>query len=62
MTAPPVDPDRLSVSRQPGSAKLLETRKAVIAGWNALADTLEAQGEFALGGAVRHFARRFPLY
>jgi hypothetical protein len=44
----------------PARAKLLETRKAVIAGWNAVADTLEAQGEIALGGDVRYFARHLP--
>lgn len=44
----------------PARGKLLETRKAVIAGWNAVADTLEAQGEIALAGDVKHFARHLP--
>ena len=44
----------------PARAKLLETRKAIIQGWNAVADKLEAQGEIVLGGDVRHFAMHLP--
>jgi hypothetical protein len=44
----------------PARAGLLETRKAVIAAWDKIASTLEAQGNFVLGGDVRHFARHLP--
>ena len=44
----------------PARAQLLETRKAIIQGWNAVADKLEAQGEIALGGDVRYFAMHLP--
>jgi hypothetical protein len=44
----------------PARAKLLETRNAVIEGWNALASKLEAQGEIILGGHVRYFATHLP--
>ena len=32
----------------------------MIAGWTAIADTLEAQGEIVLGGDVRYFAHHLP--
>jgi hypothetical protein len=51
--------DRDLVS-DPARAKLLETRKAIIQGWNAVADKLEAQGEIVLGGDVRYFAMHLP--
>jgi hypothetical protein len=44
----------------PARAQLLETRRAVIAGWNAVAGKLEAQGEIVLGGDVRYFAKNLP--
>lgn len=44
----------------PARPRLLETRKAVIAGWTAIATTLEAQGEAVLAGHVRYFARHLP--
>lgn len=44
----------------PARARLLETRRAVIAGWNAVASTLESQGEVVLAGDVRYFARHLP--
>jgi hypothetical protein len=44
----------------PARAKLLETRKAIIQGWNAVADRLEAQGEIVLGGDVRYYATHLP--
>ena len=44
----------------PAHARLLETRKAVIEGWNAVAGKLEAQGEIELGAHVRYFARHLP--
>ncbi len=46
--------------RDPTRGKLLETRRALVAGWNALAARLEAQGEVALGGDVRYFAKHLP--
>jgi hypothetical protein len=46
--------------RDPARGKLLETRKSVIAGWNAVADRLEAQGDLILGGDVRYFAMNLP--
>lgn len=39
-----------------GLAKLLETRKAIIQGWNAVADKLEAQSEIVLGCEVLRYA------
>ena len=44
----------------PARVRLLETRKAVVAGWNAVASKLEAQGEIVLGGHVRYFATHLP--
>jgi hypothetical protein len=44
----------------PARARLLETRKSIIQGWNAVADKLEAQGEIVLGGDVRYFAKHLP--
>ena len=44
----------------PARARLLETRKAVIEGWNAIADKVEAQGEYTLGCYVRYFAMHLP--
>jgi hypothetical protein len=48
--------------RAPDAARagLLEIRKAVLQGWNAVADKLEAQGEIVLGGHVRYFATHLP--
>jgi len=40
--------------------RLLETRRAVVEGWNAVASKLEAQGEIVLGGHVRYFAMHLP--
>jgi len=44
----------------PARAMLLETRKALVEGWNAVAAKLEAQGEIVLGGHVRYFAMHLP--
>ena len=44
----------------PARARLLKTREAVVAGWNAVAAKLEAQGEIVLGGEVRYFAMHLP--
>jgi hypothetical protein len=47
-------------AHDPARAQLIETRKAIIQGWNAVADKLEAQGEIVLGGNVRYFAMHLP--
>lgn len=44
----------------PARAQLLETRKALITGWNGAAAKLEAQGEITLGADVRYFAMHLP--
>lgn len=46
--------------RDPAHSKVAETRKAVVAGWKAVADTLDAQGEIVLAGEVRSFAMCLP--
>jgi hypothetical protein len=45
---------------EPARARLLETRRAVVEGWNAVASKLEAQGETVLGGQVRYFPMHLP--
>ena len=44
----------------PARVRLLKTREAVVAGWNAVAAKLESQGEIVLGGEVRYFAMHLP--
>jgi hypothetical protein len=44
----------------PARSKLIETRKAVVANWMKIADTLDRQGEVILAGDVRYFAKRLP--
>ncbi|HYM44244.1 MAG TPA: relaxase/mobilization nuclease domain-containing protein [Steroidobacteraceae bacterium] len=44
----------------PARARLLETRKAVVAAWNAVAARLESHGDFVLGSDVRYFAAHLP--
>src|SRR5882724_11251596 len=44
----------------PARVRLLETRRAVVEGWNAVASKLEAQDEIVLGGHVRYFAMHLP--
>ena len=46
--------------RDPAHNKLAETRKAIVAGWKAVADALDAQGEMVLAGEVRSFTTRLP--
>jgi len=41
-------------------AKLIETRKAVVANWTKIAETLDRQGEVVLAGDVRYFAKHLP--
>jgi hypothetical protein len=45
---------------EPARAKLMETRKAVVANWMKIADTLDRQGEVILAGDVRYFAKHLP--
>jgi hypothetical protein len=47
--------------RDPGRAKLIETRKAIVASWMKAADVLDTQGEVALAGEVRYFANHLPF-
>jgi hypothetical protein len=49
---------RTGAVRDPAHNKLAETRKAIVAGWKAVADALDAQGEIVLAGEVRSFATR----
>lgn len=44
----------------PVGARLIETRKAIVASWMKTADVLDAQGEVVLAGDVRYFASRLP--
>ena len=46
--------------QDPGRAKLLETRKAVVAGWLGVATLLDRQGETALAAEVRQFVKSMP--
>jgi hypothetical protein len=46
--------------KDPARATLLETREAVVAGWQSVAAALDAQGEIELAGHVRYFARNLP--
>jgi len=45
---------------EPARARLVETRKAVVANWMKIADTLDRQGEVVLAGDVRYFANHLP--
>jgi hypothetical protein len=45
---------------EPARGKLVETRKAVVANWMKIADTLDRQGEVILAGDVRYFAKHLP--
>jgi hypothetical protein len=44
----------------PARTRLAETRKAVVANWMKIADTLDRQGEVILAGDVRYFAKHLP--
>jgi hypothetical protein len=44
----------------PARARLLETRRAIVEAWNAVASKLESQGEIVLGGHVRYFVKHLP--
>jgi hypothetical protein len=49
-----------SVFNEPGREKLIETRKAVVAGRLAVAKTLDRQGETKLAADVRKFVHEMP--
>ena len=51
---------RSGTIQDPGRAKLLETRKAVVAGWLGVATLLDRQGETALAAEVRQFVKSMP--
>jgi hypothetical protein len=44
----------------PARKRLVQTRKALLAHWSNIADSLEVQGEVVLAGEVRQFAARLP--
>lgn len=46
--------------QDPARPKLVKTRKALLARWDAVATALDAQGEVVLAGDVRYFARHLP--
>jgi hypothetical protein len=51
---------RARTPTDPARARLLETRRAAIEGWNFVASKLEDQGEIVLSGHVRYFAMHLP--
>lgn len=51
---------RTRTVRDPGRDRLVNSRKALIAGWTKIAETLDAQGEIGLAGDVRYFAKTLP--
>jgi hypothetical protein len=51
---------RTCTVRDPGRDRLVNSRKALIAGWTKIAETLDAQGEIGLAGDVRYFAQTLP--
>ena len=48
------------LSPEPGSGRLVETRKDVVRGWNAMAQLLDEQGHRELATIVRRFVERMP--
>lgn len=46
--------------KDPGREKLLRTRRTIVAGWVAVAQQLDRQGESALPADVRLFVREMP--
>jgi hypothetical protein len=44
----------------PSRKKLVETRRAAVAGWTRVADVLDQQGEVILAEDVRHFVDKLP--
>jgi hypothetical protein len=48
------------LSPEPGRGRLVETRRDVILGWNAMAQLLDEQGHRELATVVRRFVDRMP--
>jgi type IV secretory pathway VirD2 relaxase len=48
------------IKTEPGKDQLLETRRAVVRGWNEVADSLVIQGHVELALEVRRFVGRMP--
>jgi hypothetical protein len=48
------------VTPDPGKGRLLETRRAVVRGWSAIADDLARYGEVQLAGTGRGFVNQMP--
>ena len=46
--------------KDPARPKLIETRRALVAGWMGVAERLDAQGEIELAGDVRYFVKHMP--
>ncbi len=44
----------------PARPRVVQGRKAVVAGWMRIAEALDRQGEIELAGDVRYFVRRLP--
>jgi hypothetical protein len=44
----------------PARPRLLKTRNAIVAAWDAVASKLESEGDLILAGDVRYFARHLP--
>src|SRR6185437_2394717 len=46
--------------KDPARPKLIESRRALVAGWKGVAERLDAQGEIELAGDVRYFVNHLP--
>jgi MobA/VirD2-like, nuclease domain len=46
--------------QDPAQPKLIESRRALVAGWMRVAEALDAQGEIELAGDVRYFVKYLP--
>lgn len=51
---------RGGLAPEPGSERMRATRRAVLEGWQSMADNLERQGQQDLADVVRHFVDRMP--
>ena len=46
--------------QEPGRERLVDTRRDVVRGWNAMAQLLDEQGHQELATVVRRFVERMP--
>ena len=46
--------------KDPARPKLIESRRALVAGWMRVAEALDSQGEIELAGDVRYFVKHMP--